>query len=98
MDEHQLVPKIGKELERPIAIGIVQEVGNDNQQTALRILSDELAGYFKKAGAPRGLQALEVIYSGNKSMPATATHKGIAQIVPKRLNANRVEAYQTHIT
>ena len=56
--------EIGQELQRTFTIGVVQEIGNDDQEPALRITRDELARDLKKVGAPEGFRSWRKLTAG----------------------------------
>ena len=97
MQQHQLVAEVRQELQGAFAIRVVQKIGNDDQQAALRIAGDELARDLKIVGAAGGLQVLQKIHGGNKSVPPASGNEGVAQIRSERLYADGIQSHQPDI-
>src|SRR5271170_5773520 len=89
--------EVRQELQRAFTIRVVEKIGNDDQQAALRVARNELAGDLKVVGADGRFQVLEKVYSGNKPMAAASGNEGVAQIRPKWLNADSIQSHQPDI-
>src|SRR5689334_12542045 len=54
VQKHEFVAKVGQILQGALAVGLIQKIGNDDDQPALRIFGDELARYLKEIRAAAG--------------------------------------------
>ncbi len=97
VNQNQLMTEVGQELKRTLTTGLVQKIGDDDQQSTLRINGDELTRDFKIISLTGRLQVLQEGHRRNESMAATSTQEGIAQVLAERLNAHGIEPHQPDI-
>src|SRR3954447_8670360 len=87
--------EVGEVLQR--LLGVIEEVGNHDDQSALRIGGRELARDGQVIRRACGLQVGEEIDRGNEPVPATAAKEGIVKSGGEWLNADAIETHQAHI-
>src|SRR5262249_11442599 len=92
------MPEIGQVLQRFLAPVVIQKVGDDDQQPALWISGNKFPYRLIEAGASLRPQLGQVVHNGGESVPAAATKKPFAQSIAERLDADRVQPDQRHIT
>src|SRR5579864_4077224 len=97
MDQDQLVPEVRQELKRPLAIGLVQKIGDDNQQTTLGIPGNKLSGHLEVVGLSGGLEILQKLHGRDEPMAAAPAQVRVAEIVAEGLNAHGIEPHQSDI-
>src|SRR5580658_10222787 len=89
--------EVRQELERAFTIRVIEKIGNDDQQTALRVARNELASDLKIVGSAGGFQVLQKVHGGNKSVAATSGNEGVAQIRSEWLNADGIQSHQPDV-
>ncbi len=97
LDQNQLMAEVGQVLQGPFTARVVQKVGNDDQQPALRIGGDEVARNLKIVGAAAEFELLENFHCRNKAVPAASAQEGIRQFVAEGLDADGVQPHQAYV-
>ncbi len=97
MDQHQLMSEVGEVLEGALGVVLIQEVRQDDDHTALRIFTDELASDLEEIRGAAGGQIGKEVDGGHEAVSTASAKEGVAETGCKGLQADRIETNEPDI-
>src|SRR5205823_1649343 len=97
LDKQKLVAEISDVLQRTEAIGVIEEVRDDDGQPTLRVGTQILARQVKVIRFAFGLQLPQIGFGGLEPMAAAARDASIEQAIGERLKHDAIEPHKPHV-